>query len=401
MKRLRSKKETFRFDRKESGEIGESFIKNENRKKHMQTKHRIIFGSSANMNEIENNSVNLIVTSPPYPMIEMWDDQFSSLNPQIKEALSNSNGKKAYELMHEELNKTWKECNRVLVDGGIACINIGDATRKIDGDSFQLYANHSKITHYFEKLGFSVLPLILWRKETNKPNKYMGSGMLPPSAYVTLEHEYILVFRKGKNREFLNNDSDIRRMSSFFWEERNIWFLDMWNDLRGMGQKLNHIGLRERSAAYPFELTYRLINMYSVQEDTVLDPFLGTGTTMLAAMCSKRNSVGYELDNNFKEVINLRLRGLPSFSKEYNLDRLRRHLNFVKLRKDSGGEIKHRSNRYGFEVMTAQETEIVLHHLNEVKEIQNNLFETVHEQTKFNPEDEEKSSLNHYVTQVS
>jgi len=143
------------------------------------------------MKEVDSESVNLIVTSPPYPMIEMWDDQFSSSNPEIKEALQNGDGSKAYDLMHEELSKVWAEVNRVLVGGGIACINIGDATRKVNG-AFQLYANHSKITGYFEKMGFQVLPLILWRKETNKPNKYMGSGMLPPSAYVTLEHEYIL-----------------------------------------------------------------------------------------------------------------------------------------------------------------------------------------------------------------
>lgn len=212
------------------------------------TAHKVFFGNSNNMKEVLEGSVNIIVTSPPYPMIEMWDEQFSSLNPKIGEALKDGKGMEAYDLMNEELYTVWKEVNRVLADSGIVCINIGDATRKVNG-SFHLYANHSRITQYFEKMGFQSLPLIIWRKETNKPNKYMGSGMLPPSAYVTLEHEYILIFRKGNNREFKSNEILKRQESSFFWEERNVWFSDLWNGLKGVSQSLNHSDLRERSAA--------------------------------------------------------------------------------------------------------------------------------------------------------
>ncbi|MEN4068929.1 MAG: DNA methyltransferase, partial [Methanobacterium sp.] len=122
----------------------------------MKTNHKIVFGNSKNMKEILPESVNFVVTSPPYPMIEMWDGQFSYINPEIKEALQNEEGVKAYNLMNEELNKTWIEIDRVLSPGGIVCINIGDATRKI-GDSFQLYPNHSRITHYFEKMNYQVL----------------------------------------------------------------------------------------------------------------------------------------------------------------------------------------------------------------------------------------------------
>ena len=361
-----------------------------------------MFNSSANMKEIESSSVNLILTSPPYPMIEMWDEQFSSINQEIREALSNGNGKKAYELMHEELNKTWKECERVLMDGGIACINIGDATRKINGDSFQLYANHGKIINTFEKLGFSVLPFIIWRKETNKPNKFMGSGVLPPNAYVTLEHEYILIFKKVRNRNFSPDNLETRHMSSFFWEERNTWFSDIWYDLKGAGQRLNHLGLREKSAAYPFELAYRLINMYSVQGDTVLDPFLGTGTTMLAAMCSMRNFIGYELEPNFRQIIASRLKELTPFSQDYNIERLKRHLKFVKERKETNGNLKHRSDNYGFEVMASQESGIVLHHIKDIKQTRDTEFEIIHEQTKLNQEkNESKHGLRRYVTQVA
>lgn len=345
----------------------------------MKTQHSIYFGNSNNMREVDSKSVNLIVTSPPYPMIEMWDEQFSSSNSEIKEALQNGDGSKAYDLMHEELSKVWAEVNRVLVDGGIACINIGDATRKVNG-AFQLYANHSKITGYFEKMGFQVLPLILWRKETNKPNKYMGSGMLPPSAYVTLEHEYILIFRKGTNRVFANADKENRQQSSYFWEERNIWFSDIWNNLKGVSQKLNHEKLRERSAAYPFELAYRLINMYSLQGDTVLDPFFGTGTTMLAAMCAARNSIGYEIDPNFHDVINYRLDEVLNFSRKIVAERLQRHIEFVESRQKEKGELKHKSAHYGFPVMTRQEINISFPIIKNIDQLSEKEFEVYYTQ---------------------
>lgn len=325
----------------------------------MKTNHKVIFADSSDMKDVPSGSVNLIVTSPPYPMIEMWDEQFSNLNHEIKNALQNEDGMKAYTIMHNELNKVWNEVDRVLAPGSIACVNIGDATRKI-GEHFQLYANHSRITCHFENMGYQVLPLIIWRKETNKPNKFMGSGMLPPSAYVTLEHEYILIFRKGRNRNFKSDEKLNRQQSAYFWEERNSWFCDIWQDLKGISQKLNHEDLRERSGAYPFDLAYRLINMYSVQGDTVLDPFFGTGTTMLAAMCSARNSIGYEIDPEFQKVIDFRLNEIMSLSKEIVFDRLKRHIQFVNDRVEEKGALKHKSIKYGFMVMTNQETNISL-----------------------------------------
>ena len=137
----------------------------------------------------------------------------------------------------------------------------------------------------------------------------MGSGMLPAGAYVTLEHEYILILRKGGKREFKKeSDKQNRRESALFWEERNLWFSDIWFDIKGTPQTLGAQNLgdktaRKRSGAYPFELAHRLINMYSVKGDRVLDPFLGTGTTMAAAMAAGRNSVGYEMDASLGPAI--------------------------------------------------------------------------------------------------
>lgn len=334
----------------------------------MKTKHRVKIGNSQNLKEIENESVNLIVTSPPYPMIEMWDEVFGSLNPAITDALNNENGFEAYDLMNKELNKVWAEVDRVLAPGGIACINIGDATRKI-GNSFQLYSNHSRIICCFEQMGYQVIPDILWRKQSNKPNKFMGSGMLPPNAYVTLEHEYILIFRKGGNREFKKQEEkEHRRDSAYFWEERNKWFSDVWEDVKGTSQKMKDKELRNRNGAYPFELAYRLINMYSVKGDTVLDPFLGTGTTIIAAVASGRNSIGYEIDPNFKDFIIEGILGSKDNSNEYIYERINNHINFVNERVADKGPLKHESDVYDFAVMTSQERKSSFQYIDEIYE---------------------------------
>ncbi len=100
--------------------------------------------------------------------------------------------------MHDILNRAWEECHRVLSDNGFVCINIGDATRTL-GKEFRLFPNHAAIIDFFLKKGCCALPDIHWRKPTNAPNKFMGSGMYPAGAYVTYEHEYILIFRKEEN----------------------------------------------------------------------------------------------------------------------------------------------------------------------------------------------------------
>ena len=335
----------------------------------MKTCHKVIFGNAANnIKETKDGSIDLMVTSPPYPMIEMWDEIFAKQNPAICEALEKKDGNKAFELMNKELDKVWKESYRVLRDGGFACINIGDATRKI-GEEFKIYSNHSRILQYCLKLGFSSLPEILWRKQTNAPNKFMGSGMLPAGAYVTLEHEFILILRKGNKRTFVNKEDKLRRQkSTFFWEERNVWFSDVWENLKGAKQNSVDKKIRERSGAYPFELAYRLINMFSLREDTVLDPFLGTGTTSLAAIATGRNSLGVEIDPNFKKHLFLRFKNAVDFSNEFLENRMINHLSFVQERIKTNGKLGYTSKVYGFPVMTSQETEIIFDELSKMEE---------------------------------
>lgn len=344
----------------------------------MRTTHVIYFQDSKNMQRVPADSIDLVVTSPPYPMIEMWDDLFAQLNPQIKTALASKQASLAFELMHKELEPVWEEVYRILKPGGLACLNIGDATRTINGD-FALYTNHSRILSYTQGLGFSALPALIWRKQTNAPNKFMGSGMLPPGAYVTLEHEYILVLRKGSKMPFPGqNDKAARRESAFFWEERNNWYSDVWMDLKGAPQDLKDKKIRLRSGAFPFELPYRLINMFSVKGGTVLDPFLGTGTTTLAAMASGRHSLGFELNPDFRESIYRQIEALVPLANSHIRSRLENHENFVQKRLEAGYEFKYRNIRYGFPVMTSQETELLLPSLLSVEKTGPDTFQAIY-----------------------
>jgi len=192
--------------------------------------------------------------------------------------------------------------------------------------------------------------------------------MLPPNAYVTLEHEYILVFRNGKDSRSFEPGSERRYNSAYFWEERNQWFSDVWMDIRGELQALKQGELRERSAAYPFEIPYRLINMYSVYGDTVLDPFWGTGTTSLAALVAGRNSVGYELEEEFIQVFKNRVENVPQYSREVVKQRLDDHKEFVEQRLVDGDEFKYDADNYDFPVTTKQEKPIQFYSVSEVWE---------------------------------
>ena len=323
----------------------------------METSHHVTVGDSRDLSALDDSSVELVVTSPPYPMVEMWDDLFARLDPAIGDHLGSGAGRAAFDSMHEQLEQVWAEVARVLVDGGIACVNVGDATRSVGG-SFRVFQNHSRVVEAFEDLGFEPLPELLWRKPVNSGAKFMGSGMLPPNAYVTLEHEYILVFRNGTGSRGFEPGADRRYRAAYFWEERNRWFSDVWTDIRGRLQALEADGLRERSAAYPFEIPYRLVNMYSVYGDTVLDPFWGTGTTTLAAMVAGRNSVGRELETEFTEMFEERVADVPDYSREVVEQRLSAHREFVEQRRTAGESLAYEADNYAFPVTTRQEQQI-------------------------------------------
>jgi len=339
------------------------------------TKHRVVWADASRMTAVASNSIDLVVTSPPYPMIAMWDDIFGKQNRNIHKALKRNKGMVAFEAMHLLLDNVWKEVWRILKPGRFACINIGDATRTI-GDHFALYPNHARILSALTRLGFTPLPDILWRKQTNAPNKFMGSGMLPAGAYVTLEHEYILIARKGGKREFTQPaEKQGRRESAYFWEERNTWFSDVWFDIKGSRQALTDPALRKRSAAFPFEIPYRLINMYSAKGDTVLDPFLGTGTTSWAAMAACRNSIGIEMDRHFKPTVFADPAAVRVAANARIDQRLKDHRAFVEERQDKGYHFKHMNTHYNFPVMTAQEKSLRLDRPVKARKIDENILQ--------------------------
>jgi DNA modification methylase len=257
--------------------------------------YRVIIGDSRRMEELLDSSVHLVVTSPPYPMVGIWDDLFREESAE------------SYDAMHCYLNQTWMEVKRVLVPGGIACVNIGDATRSKDG-VFHLYPNHSRVIETFERLGLVTLPYILWKKPTTKPRykgkgAFLGSGFLPPNAYVTLDMEYILIFRNGSLRTFKPKDPK-RYRSKFTKKERDEWFSQVWTIT---GTRQTHGGLERRVAAFPEEIPKRLIRMFSIEGDLVLDPFLGSGTTLKVAMDLGRRFIGYERLEDFSGIIKERM----------------------------------------------------------------------------------------------
>jgi site-specific DNA-methyltransferase (cytosine-N4-specific) len=257
---------------------------------------RLLLGDARDLRAIDAGSVALVVTSPPYPMIPQWDAAFRAM------------GARSYAAMLRVLADAWRECHRVLLSGGLLAINIGDALRSSDG-RFRLWPNAAETTVAASRIGFRPLPYLLWKKPTNKPNAFLGSGFLPPNAYVTLDCEYILLFRKGELRRFPPHDP-ARAASRLSRAERDRWFSQIWTDVKGVPQ----LGARGRTGAFPPAIPERLVRMFSTIGDTVLDPFAGTGTTLWAAARCGRNAIGVERDRGaYAELLaTARRQGLAS-----------------------------------------------------------------------------------------
>lgn len=348
-----------------------------------QTRHGIIIGDARDMAAIPDDAVDLVVTSPPYPMIELWDDTFAHMDADIQAHLDAGDGDAAFTAMHEQLNTVWNEVSRVTADNGIVVVNIGDAARSVD-DTFQLYPNRSEIITTFRNLGFQLLPSIYWSKPTNASTKFMGSGCLPPNQYTTLEHEHILIFRNGDTRDFEPHDTQ-RYESAYFYEERNKWFTDHWEDITGVRQSLdlppadidtdadtnntsddNVLVTRTRSGAFPLAIPYRLIHMFSVYDDTILDPFMGTGTTNIAAMISGRNSIGIELNPDIADLFDARTQTVPELSRNILGERIDQHQQFVTEQRGTDQEATTDADNYPFPVTTQQEKHIQFYEATDV-----------------------------------
>jgi site-specific DNA-methyltransferase (adenine-specific) len=252
----------------------------------MKTVHKIINGDSRRMSEQKDSSVHLIVTSPPY-----W--QLKDYGTENQIGFNDS-----YESYINNLNLVWSECYRVLHDGCRLCINIGDQfARSVYYGRYKIIPIHTEIIKFCEILGFDFMGQIIWQKQTTMNTSgggaVMGSFPHPRNGIVKLDFEYILLFKKQGNAP--KPTSEQKNNSAMTNEEWNTYFNGHWY--------FNGAKQDKHLAMFPEELPARLIKMFSFPHETVLDPFMGSGTTALAARKLNRNSVGFEINPEFIPII--------------------------------------------------------------------------------------------------
>ena len=252
----------------------------------IKTNHKIIRGDSRQMKELADNSTHLIITSPPY-----WQLKDYGSSDQI--GFNDS-----YENYINNLNLVWKECFRVLNDGCRLCINIGDQfARSVYYGRYKIIPIRTEIIKFCETIGFDYMGAIIWQKATTMNTTggatIMGSFPYPRNGIIKLDYEFILIFKKLGVSPFVSKE--IKEESKMSKDEWNQYFNGHWN--------FNGAKQDKHLAMFPEELPKRLIKMFSFVGDNVLDPFLGSGTTTLAAKNLNRNSVGYEINNNYLPTI--------------------------------------------------------------------------------------------------
>lgn len=256
----------------------------------MKNSHKIIIGDSRCMKEVPDESVHLMITSPPY-----WQLKDYGSGNQI-------GFNDTYEEYINNLNLAWNECHRVLHKGCRMCINIGDQfARSVYYGRYKVIPIRTEIIKFCESAGFDYMGAIIWQKvttcNTTGGATVMGSFPYPRNGIIKLDYEFILIFKKyGVSPKA---SREIKGQSKLTTEEWNQYFTGHWNF---SGEKQD-----KHLAMFPEELPKRLIKMFSFVGDTVLDPFLGSGTTSLAAKNLNRNSIGYEINEDFIPVIDEKL----------------------------------------------------------------------------------------------
>lgn len=257
----------------------------------MATNHKIIIGNAQNMTELSDESVHLVITSPPY-----WQIKDYGSNKQI-------GFNQTYEEYINSLNNVWRDCFRVLQPGCRMVINIGDQfTRAITYGRYKIIPIREEIIRFAESIGFDYMGAIIWQKKTTMNTtggaSVMGSYPYPRNGLIEIDYEFILIFKKlGKT--FNNITTEIKEASKLTNEEWRKYFTGHWNFA---GVKQN-----EHIAMFPDELPRRIIKMFSFTGETVLDPFLGSGTTSKMAMELDRDSVGYEINKEFLPIIKTKI----------------------------------------------------------------------------------------------
>lgn len=238
--------------------------------------NKIICASCENMKELPNNCVDLMITSPPYNVSKEYDEDLS-----LQEYL-------------QLLQNVFTETYRVLVNGGRACVNIANIGRK----------PYIPLSDYVSKImidiGFNMRGEIIWNKVASaSPSTAWGSWQSASNPILRDVHEYILVFSKGDyKRERKGKENTITKEDFIQWT-KSIWTMN--------AESAKRIG---HPAPFPEELPYRLIQLYSFKEDVILDPFMGSGTTAVASLKSNRNFVGYEINKDYIDLANKRIKPL-------------------------------------------------------------------------------------------
>ena len=246
----------------------------------------IINGDSREMKEVKDLSIDLIVTSPPYWNIKDYGSERQiGYNQTLKEYL-------------DDLYKVFSECYRVLRPGRRICINIGDQfARAIVHGKYKVIPLHAEVIVRCEQIGFEYMGSVIWQKKTTmNPTggaTVMGSYPYPPNGMIEVDYEFILIFKKpGKSEKVPKEIKEKSKLSKEEWKE---YFSGHW--------KIPGARQREHQAMFPEEIPRRLIKMYSYVNDTILDPFLGSGTTAKVALELQRNVIGYEINSAFIPII--------------------------------------------------------------------------------------------------
>ena len=261
----------------------------------MNFEHKIIIGDSRHMSDITDKSVNLIITSPPY-----W--QLKDYGKRNQIGFNDS-----YEKYINNLNLVWNECYRVLESGCKMCVNIGDQfARSVYYGRYKIIPIRTEIIKFCEHIGFDYLGAIIWQKvttcNTTGGATIMGSYPYPRNGILKIDYEFILLFKKpGKSKPV---SKEIKSKSQLSKEEWNKYFQGHWNF---SGEKQDR-----HLAMFPVELPTRLIKMFSFYNDIILDPFVGSGTTSLAAKQLGRRSYGYEINESNLPIILDKIDLLPS-----------------------------------------------------------------------------------------
>ncbi len=259
------------------------------------TRHVLHSGDARKtLSTVTTESIHLVVTSPPYWTLKEYRESESQMG-HIED----------YEEFLTELDRVWRHCFRALVPGGRLVCVVGDVclSRRKNSGRHTVVPLHASIQEHCRKIGFDNLAPIIWHKISNAVYEVEnGSSFLgkpyEPNSVIKNDIEFILMERKPGG--YRTPDLPTRVLSVISAENHKKWFQQIWTGLTGAST-------RQHPAPYPLELAERLIRMFSFVGDTVLDPFLGTGTTTIAAAKTGRNSVGFEVDSHYFDLAHKRI----------------------------------------------------------------------------------------------